>query len=487
MRPAAGTRLSLTNRVDASAGNAAAIALRQTVRAEAATESILDVTKSAALLELEANADGGDAAIFVRGTNDAGDIRLAGQALGGDADVDPFDAVAEFEAHTTGDGHDIEIGSASRPAGAIGGSGGHNPTVQGGDAQVLATGVALGNSAVRIDVVAEGGDGDDNLVAGDAATHAEGSGGGTEAVEVTATAIGGGRPFIGIGGNAVAEALASGLGAVSARAVAVGGSHYEQRTPPGGEAFARAVASGASGSAEAVASTRVLFDGADADDEQPVPITVGLAATVAGDAAVAASSRQREFGAGTEAPDLDGFIRSAYHADDALVSAALAGNPLASAGPFADPADQAYALVELGLRSGGGAARTFTASIVLGNDNFDDLDPRPEGVLISFLDPELDAAAFGSLTLRSFDEEDPGDVYEMVFASALDALAFLDDGRLVFAGLPGVRHLEIVFETTGAEGSLFLDLLIAAVPEPAAGALLVLAALGLRCSATFGR
>jgi hypothetical protein len=50
-----------------------------------------------------------------------------------------------------------------------------------------------------------------------------------------------------------------------------------------------------------------------------------------------------------------------------------------------------------------------------------------------------------------------------------------------------VRHLEIVFETTGAEGTLSLDFLISAVPEPTAGALLVLAALGLRRSATFGR
>jgi hypothetical protein len=454
------------------------------VKAEAASESILDVTKSVALLELEANAEGGDAAILVRGSNDAGDVRLAGQAIGGeDPGAAPLDAVAEFEAHTTGDGHDIEIGTSSRPAGAIGGAGSQRPTVRGGHAEVLATGVALGNSAVRVDVVAEGGDDDDGIVGGNATTHAEGSGGGTEAVDVTATAIGGGSPFIGIGGNAVAEALASGLGSVSARAIAIGGSHYEARRPLGGEAFARAGASGASGSAEAVASTTVLFDSAEADDEQPIPITVGLAATLAGDVAVAASSRQGEFRAGTEAPDLDGFVRSAYHADAALLAAALAGNPLASAGPLANPADQAFALVELGLRSGGGAARTFTASIVLGRDGsnvFEDLDPMPEGVLISFLDPEIDATAFGSLTVRSWDVRNPGDAYEIVFASALDALAFFDDGRLVFGGLPRQRHLELVFETTGAEGELFVDFLIAAVPEPVAGALLVLAAVGLR-------
>ena len=103
----------------------------------------------------------------------------------------------------------------------------------------------------------------------------------------------------------------------------------------------------------------------------------------------------------------------------------------------------------------------------------------PEAVLVSFLDPELDAAAFGSLTLRSWDIDDPSDVYEVVFASALDALAFLDDGRLLFLGEPTQRHLEIVFETTGAEGAFFLDLVVAAVPEPSGALLLALGLLGM--------
>jgi mannitol-specific phosphotransferase system IIBC component len=38
-----------------------------------------------------------------------------------------------------------------------------------------------------------------------------------------------------------------------------------------------------------------------------------------------------------------------------------------------------------------------------------------------------------------------------------------------------VRHLEIVFETTGLEGDFFLDLVMAAVPEPGLGLLLAFA------------
>lgn len=469
-----GSSLSLTNAVDASAASGATIALRQTVKADAASESTLDVTKSAALLALEANAAGGDAAIFVRGSNAAGDVRLNGLAIGGGdpETTDPFDALAEFEATTNGDGHDIDITGV----GAVGGAGGHGPLVRGGRAEVVATGTALGNSSVRIDVTATGGDGEE-FHSGDASARAQGTGGGTEAVDVTAAALVDDNLYA-RAGNASAEAIAVGLGHVNALAIALGGVHDDPA--PGGAGFARARASGASGQVEAVTSTSILFDGEQADDEQIGPIQVSLAASVAGDTAIAASSQRFDFAPGSDDAALDGFIRSAYHADPSLMAAVLAGNPLASAAGVR-PRRELFALVELGITSGGGTAQTFEADIILGHPSgFISWDHVPEAALVSFLDPELDAAAFASLTLRSWDFDDPSDVYEVVFTSALDALAFLDDGRLFFAGEPTQRHLEIIFETTGAEGAFFLDLVVAAVPEPSALVLLVLTALAIR-------
>jgi hypothetical protein len=470
-----GSTLTLDNDVDATAGSGAALAFRQTAKADAASESRLDVPRSAALLTLEANAEGGDAAIFVRGSNDAGDLRLGGQALGGRSELTPFDARAEFEAHTSGDGHDIEIGGAGGPAGALGGRG-RAGNVAAGDAVVIATAMALGNSAVHIDVFAEGGavEASSN---GAATARAEGSGGGTEAVDVTATARGGDEVYS-AGGDALADALATGLGAVSARAIAHGGI-YDGLPLPGGAGFARARASGASGEVEAVASSAILFDGELADDEQEGPIEVRLAASVACETSVAASSQRFDFAPGSDDAALDGFIRSAYHAGPSVMAAALAGNPLASAAGLR-PRRELFALVELGIASGGGTAQTFEADIILGHPSgFDDFDDVPEAVLVSFLDPAIDSAAFGSLTLRSWDTRDVSDVYEVVFTSALDALAFLDDGRLLFDGEPTQRHLEIVFETTGAEGAFFLDLVVAAVPEPSAALLLALSLLGM--------
>jgi hypothetical protein len=468
-----GGSLSLTNRLDASAGAGATIALRQTAQADASSESILDVAKSAALLDLEANAEGGEASTLVRGSNDSGDLRLHGQALGGAADVDPEGARAEFEAHTSGDGQDIEIGGAGRPAGAVGGEGDRGD-VDGGDAEAIATATALGNSAVHIDVFAEGG-AVDGAANGAAEARAAGSGGGTEAVDVVATARGG-DGFYSAGGDAFAEAIATGLGAVSARAIAHGGIHDE--STPGGAGFARAQASGASGGVEAIASTTRLFDGEQADDEQLGILQVGLAATLAGQTAVTASSHLLDFSVDSAGPSIAGSIRSAYQAGPTLLGAALAGNAQALAAPPAKP--KLFALVELALSSSAGLAQTYTADIVLGSDRFDafrEMDPKPEAVLFSFLDPELDAAAFGSLTLRSWDLRNPADIYEVTFATALDALTFLDDGRLLFGGVPRARHLEIILETTGAEGDFFLDLVVAAVPEPSLAALLALAVL----------
>ena len=474
---AAGLGLSLTNAVDAVADGGGSVSLRQSVVADGDTESVLDVTRSAPLLELEANAEGGNASIAVRGSNDAGDVRLGGRASGGDADTAPLDAVATFEAHTSGDGHDIEIGSGADPAGATGGRGDAGPDIRGGDADVVATATALGNSAVRIDVAALGGDGAE-IHGGDASVRAEGSGGGTEAVDVTAAALGDASLY-GIGGNSDAEAIAHGLGAVSATAIARGGVH--QGGDPGGSGFARAQASGASGQVEAVASTATLFDGEDADDEQIGQIGVGLAATVAGETAVAAASSRFDFLPGSSDPAFDGFIRSLYQPDASTLAAAVAGNPLAAAAPPPQDDTELLSLVELAATSGGGLAQTYTATITIGDPSgFGEYDDVPEGILVSFLDPVIDAAAFGSLTLRSFDLDDPGDVYEVAFASALDALAFLDDGRLVFAGEPTLRQLELVFETTGEEGAFFLDLIVQTVPEPSALALLALAALVVR-------
>jgi hypothetical protein len=466
--------LSLVDRVDANAAPGARIALTQSASSSGGAESVLDVAKSAALLDVEANASGGEASVVVHGSNDAGDLLLSGFAAGGrPLGDDPLGARAEFEARTTGDGHDIEIGSSSRPAGARGGRADQRSgamDVRGGAAEVLASAIALGNSAVRMDVVAEGGPGDE-FHGGDAAVRAEGIGGGTELVQVTASALGD-RDLYAIGGNADAEAIARGLGAVSALAIAHGGVHDDPG--PGGGGFARAHASGASGEAAAAASTTTLFDGEQADDEQYGAIQVGLAATVAGDVAVAASSQRLGFAPGSDDAAFDGFIRSAYRPDASVVAAAVAGNPRAASAPPPEP--RLSSLVEFAATSSGGLGQTYTAEIVIGQRfGFGAYDDVPEGILVSFLDPELYAAAFGSLTLRSFDIEDPADLYEISFANALDALAFLDDGRLLFAGEPRQRQLEIVLETTGVEGGFFLDLIIATVPEPSALALLALA------------
>jgi hypothetical protein len=468
----AGATLSLANQVDAFADGGGAVALRQTAKAEGASESILDVTKSAALLDLEANAEGGEASIFVRGSNDAGDLRMSGEARG-DArsdDPGPRDGIAVFEAVTTGDGHDIEIGLPGRPARATGA--GANRPREAGAGRIEARAEALGNSSVRIDVIAEGGDHDD-FHGGDAFANAEGRGGGTESVEVLATALGEG--FYSVGGDAGADVLALGQGAVHGRAVAHGGIH--DSAVPGSAAVARARGIGSGGSVEAVASSTRLFGGWRADDEQAGRITVSLAAPVSGDIALSASSRTVGFAPEAEDPALDGVIRSAYQPEASLLDAAFAGNPRAAAAPA--PTPRLFALVEFEARSGGGHAKAFSAEIVLEDPfaGFREMDPKPEAVLFSFLDPEFDAAAFGSLTLRSWDTRNPADIYEITFATALDALAFLDDGRLLFGGVPRARHLEIILETTSSAGDFFLDLVVAAVPEPSLAALLVLALL----------
>jgi len=465
--------LSLTNQVDAIAGPDAAITLRQTVKAGQASESILDVSKSAAQLLLDARAVGGDASIVVRGSNDAGSLRMSGEAIGGTrSGIESFDAHATFDAQTSGDGHDIEIGYEGGRAQAIGGRGSRR--VEGGTARVDARATALGDSAVRIDVGALGGRAVD-FVGGDAFANAEGRGSGVQPVNVIATAIGD-DGFYGNGGDARAEALAAGEGTVEARAIARGGTSWGRAGHFDGSAFARAEASGATGRAQALASSERLFDGEYSDDDQVGRIEVGIAATVVEHVAIAASTRFLDFGESAPGPDLDAFVRAAYAPSAAVLDEALSGNPNAYAAPVGQPRGL-RALVEFRATALEGAAQSFSADIVLGAPygGFRNFDPKPEAMLISFLDPELGAAAFGSLTLRSFDTRAPEDVFELSFSDPLDALAFLDDGRLVFGGLPRERHLEIVFETTGAEGEFFLDFIVAAVPEPSAATLVALA------------
>jgi hypothetical protein len=169
-------------------------------------------------------------------------------------------------------------------------------------------------------------------------------------------------------------------------------------------------------------------------------------------------------------------VRAAFAPESALLDLALAGNPRAQATlPPARP-KLPIALVEVQARSRAGAPQVLEASIVL-DGSFRSFDDQVKAIQFSFLDPELDSSALASLTLRSWDTRNPADIYEITFATALDALAFLDDRRLVFGGVPHARHLEIILETTGADGDFFLDLVVAAVPEPSLAALLALALL----------
>jgi hypothetical protein len=192
---------------------------------------------------------------------------------------------------------------------------------------------------------------------------------------------------------------------------------------------------------------------------------------------IAASTHFQEFAAGALAPGVDASIHAVYTPTQVLLDDALSGNPQAASAPFPQPW-ALRSLVEFRASAREGVTQTLTASIMLGSrSGFRDFEPRPEGILVSFLDPEIDAAGFGSLTLRSWDTRAPGDVYEVSFASTLDALAFFDDGRLAFGGEPRERILELVFETSGLEGELFLDFIVAAVPEPGLPLLLGLAAL----------
>lgn len=387
---------------------------------------------------------------------------------------EPLDAHAVFEAVTSGDGHDIEIGYAGRPAGAVGGSANHS--IEAGNARLDATATAFGNSAVRIDVSALGGDGSDFL-SGDALVIAEGHGGGAQPVHVFAAATGS-DAFYGRGGDAHAEASASGAGEAVARAVSSGGITWGRLGYYDGSAFARAQASGSVGYAEAIASSERLYDGEQADDDQVARVLTAIRAAVSDGAVIAASTHFHEFAACALDPDIDASLQAAYTPAQALRDEALSGNPRAASAPFARPGALS-ALVEFRASAREGVTQTFTANIMLGSPygGFEDFDPKPEGILVSFLDPEIDAAGFGSLTLRSWDTRAPGDVHEVNFASALEALAFLDDGRLVFGGEPRERILELVFETSGLEGELFLDFIVAAVPEPGLPILLGLAGL----------
>jgi hypothetical protein len=476
--------LSLTNRVDAVTDGGGALQLRQRVEASGAAESHLDVTRSASLVELEAIAESrtlGSAAISVRGANDSGGVRLAGEARGGRAHEAsaPMDAVAAFQATTSGDGHDIEIGSPSRRAGAHGSEWSEG---RGGDATVDADAVALGNSAVTIDVVAEGGEADwsePGGYGGSASTSARGQGAGERLVTVRASALGGGGgyDFKGPGGDAHAQAEAIGLGVASAHATARAGypGGWRERLIGGGaSAFARATGSVAQ--AHAIASSSLPFDGEHDRDWEIARILVEANASLPGGASVGASTDLTRFADAGVDPASDVFVRAAFAPESALLDEALAGNPLAQATLPPSRPKLPIALVEIQARSGNGASQTLETNIVL-NGSFRGFYDEVKAVQLSFLDPELDASALSSLTVRSWDTRNPDDIYEVAFTSALEALAFLDDGRLFFGGAPTERHLELVLETTGAEGDFFIDLVVTAVPEPPITTLLALSVL----------
>jgi hypothetical protein len=476
--PTPATPLSLENAVDAIAGAGAEIALVQSATSTGGATSVLDVAKSAALLDLEANARGGDAHISLSGSNDAGDVRLGGEAVAGRSGA-PSDASAVFDAETRGDGHDIEIGSPSRSTGA---RGSESTEGRGGDANVEARANALGNGAVTIDVVAEGGGADwsePGGYGGNAWTSARGQSAGTQSVTVAATARGGGGGYdwSGPGGDATSQAEAIGLGATSAHATARAGYPGGWREKLiGGGASALARATGSVAEARAVASSSLPFDGEHDRDWEIAWIELTASASLPGHASVGASTDLTRFPAAGADPTTDAFVRAAFAPESALLDLALAGNPRAQATlPPARP-KLPIALVEVQARSRAGAPQVLEASIVL-DGSFRSFDDQVKAIQFSFLDPELDSSALASLTLRSWDTRNPADIYEITFATALDALAFLDDRRLVFGGVPHARHLEIILETTGADGDFFLDLVVAAVPEPSLAALLALALL----------
>ncbi|GEM_PF-6771307 len=181
--------------------------------------------------------DAGGVSVRARGTNQGGSVAIQAGALGGEGgegfrDSIPGgrggDAILDLEARTLGDGHAVEIGTASTVSGyqtsARGGNGdrglgsGTPAAGPGGDASSRSVGIAEADSEVRIVDRAFGGASQGGF-GGDATSYAEGRNAGASPVSVRAeaTAGAGATP-----GEAIATArgVSTGGGAVRVEALA---------------------------------------------------------------------------------------------------------------------------------------------------------------------------------------------------------------------------------------------------------------------------
>lgn len=233
--------------------------------------------------------DGGDALAEVDATNQGGEVRANGTALGGYGGGGPASngnggaAGVDLRGQSAGDGNSVIVGSPTatvddQPVGAVGGNGAgpsyfsdgpmpNGRSGDGGQATSDSVGIATGNSAVDVYARATGGRGGDGSRyepstsdgghGGNALADAQAAGAGSERVRAFAFARGGDAGSnIGASnaGGANATSRASGLGLVEASSHASGGT-INRSGASSANTVARAEAIGATAIAESTAST----------------------------------------------------------------------------------------------------------------------------------------------------------------------------------------------------------------------------------------
>ena len=394
-----------------------------------ATSSVLEVTKSAALLDITARAfgsHGGEA--IATGENLAGAVSVHGHADGGGGGIAlegdgelGGDVVMRARGISHGDEHAVMVTPICPDCvTASGGSGGRtyddsgvHPGGNGGEADSESVGTALGNSSVLVVDRAEGGSGGEGRgdlgapgTGGIARSSALGVGAGTALVQASASAVGGrgGRNdisisspgFDGRGGEAIASSTARGLGEVAALATAEGGGG-SSRPGVSGAASARALAEGTSGEARAQA------------------IASGFA--LGGLHAMASAAVASQAIAEAHASAGDDFERRALGGVDAFAIAAglpsqsdvlaIGDGNLQVANAFAEDAlDIVLTVAEVGFsntQSIGGNLESRSAEIEIFPDVLE--VSALQDVMVGFVNPEFIGSGFDSLRFRANQRE----------------------------------------------------------------------------------
>jgi hypothetical protein len=393
---------------------------------------------------LSAPTGGGAAEASVDAINGSGSAVAAARAAGGAAASGSPGGTANLlaSATTRGDGHAVQVGRAYAAdprlteTGAFGGGMGTSPfgSQIGGDATSQSSGIALGDSEVRVYDLAVGGSG--NTAGGRATSQAFGTTAGFSSVDVNSLAIAGSGVR---SGETSASADGRGLGAVSATATA---DASQLRLAAAG---ARAEASGSSGSANAEAlAAGGAFARISAISEAPVTAAsvvqthadaTGILPSPRLDGSADAFSYVTATG---ESPDVWG--RAAL---GALDRQGLAGNDilLHSEAVFEQPT------------SGFGSVQALT---------------------LSFLSVELTSVAFKEL--RFHISNGNTDLVDETFGQMSDALAFFQgtlDLRLGLAPLDLQFVLDLESGGAGSGFSTAFALGTVPVPEPSTASMLV--------------